>query len=154
MAPPTVAQVKARISTMCAQIEGIKTVVDSYPSDRQPFDPSELPAIIVRVSYRATNTRESAGGYLMTMDYILELNVQRSANDARMVDEAALEATEPYITRIPAYFGARRRLEYNDNGLATGCEIPQLVASARSIRDGAVYARLFFRMAVTTRHTF
>lgn len=154
MAQPTVAQIKARISALCALIPNVKTVVESYPSDEQPFELSELPAMIVRVSYRATNTRESAGAMLMTMDYVLELNVARVPGDTQTFDEAALEATEPFILSVPLFFGARRRLELNDRGLAVECGIPQLVASMRSVRNTAVYTRLFFRMAVTTRHNF
>jgi hypothetical protein len=76
-----------------------------------------------------------------------------SASSTALVNEAALEATEPWIVTIPAFFGKRRRLELNDRGLAADCGIAQLVASSRSVRNSVSYARLFFRLPVTTRHS-
>jgi hypothetical protein len=69
------------------------------------------------------------------------------------VNETALEATEPWIITIPAFFGKRRLLQLNDSGLAHDCGIAQLVASSRSVRNSVSYARLFFRLPVTTRHS-
>lgn len=153
MAQPTVAQIKKRISDLCATIPSIVTVLDAYPDDETPFISTQLPAIIVRVSWQATNTRESNDAYLMTMPYILEACISISASSTALVNEAALEATEPWIVTIPAFFGKRRRLQLNDAGLACECGMAQLVASSRSVRSSVSYARLFFRMPVTTRHS-
>jgi len=152
MAQPTVAQIKKRISDLAKTIPGIVTVLDAYPDDERPFTAAELPAIIVRVSWQATNTRESASSYIMTMPYILEVDVALSSSTTALVNEAALEATEPWIITIPTFFGARRRLEMSDSGLAVDCGLAQLVASSRSVRSSVSYARLFFRLPVTTRH--
>lgn len=152
MAQPTVAQIKKRIVDLCKTIPSIVTVLDAYPDDETPFTAAQLPAIIVRVSWQASNVRESASTYLMTMPYILEVNVALSASRTALVNEAALEATEPWILTIPVFFGTRRRLELNDNGLAVDCGLAQLVASSRSVRNSVSYARLFFRMPVITRH--
>ena len=153
MAEPTVAQIKKRISDLCKTIPSIVTVLDAYPDDETPFIATELPAIVVRVSGQANNVRESNDAYLMTMPYILEVDVAISASSTAMVNEAALEATEPWIITIPAFFGKRRLLQLNDSGLATDCGIAQLVASSRSVRNSVTYARLFFRLPVTTRHS-
>jgi len=153
MAQPTVSQIKARIAALCATIPGIVKVLDAYPDDERPFEAAELPAVIVRVSWQATNTRESNDAYLMTMPYILEVDVALSASSTALVNEAALEATEPWIVTIPAFFGKRRRLQLNDAGLACECGMAQLVASSRSVRSSVSYARLFFRMPVMTRHS-
>lgn len=153
MAQPTVSQIKARIAALCATIPSIVTVLDAWPDDEAPFTAAQLPAVIVRVSWQATNTREGADSYLMTMPYILEVNVTISSSSTALVNEAALEASEPWIVTIPAFFGARRRLELNDRGLAVDCGLAQLVASSRSVRNSVSYARLFFRLPVTTRHS-
>jgi hypothetical protein len=153
MAEPTVAQIKKRIVDLCKTIPSIVTVLDAYPDDETPFISTQLPAIVVRVSWQANNVRESNDTYLMTMPYILEVDVALSASSTALVNEAALEATEPWIVTIPVFFGQRRRLELNDAGLAVECDMAQLVASSRSVRNSVTYARLFFRLAVTTRHT-
>jgi len=152
MAAPTVTQIKTRLVALCQTVPGIVTVLDAYPDDETPLTAAQLPAIVVRVSWQASNARESANAYLMTMPYILELNAALSSSTTALVNEAALEALEPWVITIPTFFARRRRLELNDSGLAVECDVPQLVASARMVRSAVTYARLFFRMAVTTRH--
>ena len=152
MAQPTVTQIKQRIVSLCQAIPGIITVLDAYPDDETPFTASQLPAIVVRVSWQTSIARESANAYLMTMPYIIELNAALSSSTTALVNESALEALEPWIITISTFFARRRRLELNDAGLAAGCDIPSLVASTRTVRSGVTYARLFFRLSVTTRH--
>lgn len=148
----SVANVKSRLLALCGDVPGVVTVAEAYDEDERPFEASELPAIVVRVTWQASVAREAADSYLMTMLYDLELVVALSSGQTALVDSAALAALEPWAAKLIDFFARRRRLERNDSGLAVACDMLQVLGSSRAARGGVSVARLHFRLPVTTRH--
>jgi hypothetical protein len=122
MAQATLAQVRARIVTLCGLIDGIETAVDDYPEDNEPFAEYQLPAIVVRpgpATYDVQNRRRM----MVTRAWQLQLLVMHVADDVQDPDTEAYEATEPYIMAVMEHFGSRPRLENSDAGLAVVARI-------------------------------
>lgn len=150
----TVTQVKNRIATLVANISGITTVQDDWPEDSQPFAPSELPCLIVQAGPVVNSGRISHARFSITREYRILLLVERIEEDIADPDTSALEAVEPYLLSVPAYFAQRPRLEdaTNNTGLVFDSSLPTDNGTPRIVREGAVYRGAVFTMTVTTRH--
>lgn len=152
MSAPTPTQVKERLMALAVQVSGIVTVADDWPEDNEPFTAAELPALIVVVR-GAVNTRINLHKYQSTRTFELHLPVARIADDVKNPDTAALEAVEPFLLSIPAFFAARPRLENGDSGLSYASSIPQDLPARKIVREGAEYTGVIFTMTVDTLHT-
>jgi hypothetical protein len=150
----TPSQIKDRIALMCAAVTGITTVVDDWPEDTQPFNPVELPCIIVQVGPVTSNERVNHARFRMVRDYRILILVGRTENDTVDPDTSALEAVEPFLLSIPAYFAQRPRLEHPSTSapIVMDSTLPADNGTPRIVREGAVYRGAVFTMAVITVH--
>ena len=153
MAQATLSEVKDRIVLLCGLIEGIKTVVDDMPEDNQPFKRlAELPAIMVKIG-TATYQIQSRHQMIVTRQWQLVLLVGRTAEDTQDPDTDALEAVEPYLLRVAAFFGQHPRLEYNDAGIVISANIEgDGGIGSFPLKDGATYMGSTQILTTVTRH--
>lgn len=150
-ATPT--QIKNRLVTLAAGIDGIQAAYDDWPEDQHPFGAQDLPCVIVQVG-PATVTRISRARFNMTREFRLLLLVDRTEEDIAHPDTSALEAVEPYLLSVPAYFADKPRLEdASGNGLGViSITLPGDNGMPRIVRNAAIYRGAVFTMTVTTSH--
>jgi hypothetical protein len=89
----------------------------------------------------------------METGYTLKFMARRFAADYKLTDQTAWEAVEPFVLSLPAFFYARPQLQHNDNGLAIGSDLLEVVSLMPIAFESALYASAVFVLNVRTRHS-
>lgn len=120
MATPS--EIKDRIVTLMGRVSGVTTSLDDYPEDQRPFEDDELPVAVTRlISTNLAQVRVSRqtlfpGCVLERWEIPVVLHVKVCTNEDPLgPNTAEMEACEPFLRSVPAYFLARPRLHDNDD---------------------------------------
>jgi len=156
MATPT--QIKDRIVTMLAQVEGVTTSLDDYQAQDAPFTDAQLPVAVTRLvstqqgPVTATRTHIAAGIILERWQIPIILHVKRASNtDVLSPNTAEMEACEPFLRSIPLFFLQHPRLK---PALVYDTEPMANTGIVRIDRPGIVYWGIVFNLPVLEEVTY
>lgn len=118
------------------------------------FSDDSLPVFVVRRGPGIRHVWNDADMLQSTREYLLKLFVQRIEDDTKPgSDEAARELAADCILPVLVFFGGRRALELDDNGMVESQTIVQDSGDTRPFTTNSrKFSGVLFRMQVTTRH--
>lgn len=157
MATPS--QIKDRIVLVAGQVPGIATSLDDYP-DKEPFEDHELPAMVTRLvstqlaQVRVTRQHMYTGLWIERWEIPLVLHVTHCDNDDVLAPNTAeMEACEPFLRSVPAYFAGTDRLSCSEctpplSALVYDIEPMQSTGIIRIARNSASYWGIAFTLPV------